>query len=751
MANKYTTLKDQTVFDAALQEHGNLNKLHQFIRASIDPSKVIPTGTEIAIDKPESVLAEEFKREQIKIGTGKDIITIPPPLESALAKWTKEVVGNDVLDKLGESDLAPQNNYCYDQSEAGIDLQFPHSTGNVDSIDFENTEKFSVFFFIKSGETGVGTHMVMTNRVWSGDFQGWEFDHSQGGAITIDLWTAAAERIRKAFSNGTVGTDILGKTYPSPAINDGNWHPLLITYNGNKDWTGIEIYGFDTTGRRVLISNNTGSNLGTITKTAKSGVDWMLSNIPATTSDDKDHQFQHVQWFNVVLTHKEAIRLCHREEVIRGKIRHYGLEEKIGKDYYNSFQKDTTNRNNAVCTDTGSHGRLNDGVLSMANKKGYTLSASVIIPLDVAAKTRDAAGGLIPPESLGKVSFVGELQVADPFQFKPNPLGWDELVNAGISSAASYTVGGTLFKDNELSPRTLFKNSDDDTFIAYRRKLRHLEDYQDEMCETGQALANLEIPIFIVAMMASQSNTSGSGDVGVYVDSSYLDPIDGAWIPDNGLGFVTQVITNVETFDHGVNELADTAGPNTSMMKDIVDGGYSVYTYQYSVGSTALKDLALNYHHVSVIPGATGIHLYPLGIAGLRGLIDLMEDGGYANKDIEVFLFSDFCCEEARSKDKDEIKTDINEWIAQFRIDFPEFKLRILFRRGHDAWHDPSATETEGYRGATDELVAENTALRKTWNTDAYTTQDADDVHFDIPGQESNGQDAAVQFLTFNL
>lgn len=744
MARDILTVEEQSVYDIAVEQFGGLDNLYEVLRQapSKDIDECLQQGIAMSLSDSSSVIAQRFVDQGVRLSTCPAPVKEIPFAEMLLARWTDQVSGTTVIDQEGRSELTPQQLQAWSANEISVIGSLPAGAGTVASIDFDFTDKFSVYMLLKSGETS-SFNRIMSNRKWPSTNNGVDLSHGASGFFKAELYGNTSNRIERTFG---IGVDINGLSKNPAALNDGNWHGVLLTYDGSGTKEGINIYGYDTTGTHIIKSTTAPTITGSLAGLSlASGVAWKFCNIE-TSTDNKDMQFQHVQFFGQELTHEEAISLLHHQEVARGKRRHYPLNEKIGATFFNSWITDQNNRLHGSCTDTGTHGRVNDGVWSHDNRYGFNQSSGVNIPFDRRTSNKDAQGTEIPLANIGKVKFDGLIIDAGTGEFKPNPNGYDELNNIGITSSTTYTPGGTLFANSELQ-KNLFKNPQETEFLAYVRDLRHWTDYTAALGQMGQAMAYVEAKIWLIAQTLSQSNTSGSNpSTPDFVDASYKDPIEWAWIANNPNGIVVQTVSKFEQYDWGTNDDGSAAGPDASMLKDIVDNGnIAPYIYKYSIGSTGWVTTTLNYWYPYAVSGNPNTHLYPLGRNGLREAITRMTSAGYEN--IEVVLFSDFCCESSSSKDRVTYKTEIVTGLVQFQIDFPEWKGKVLARRGHDAYH--STVPTGEAREAIDDFVAEEPANRKTWNTDSYATHDTNDVHFTLRGQEENGQDAAVQFLTF--
>ena len=76
MSKLITTIKDQNIFDVALQHNGDLDFISEVIRKSTDIGRPFPQGVQIDLPDPDTKLAETFANKGIKISTSKFDFTL---------------------------------------------------------------------------------------------------------------------------------------------------------------------------------------------------------------------------------------------------------------------------------------------------------------------------------------------------------------------------------------------------------------------------------------------------------------------------------------------------------------------------------------------------------------------------------------------------------------------------------------------------------------------------------------------------
>ena len=104
---------------------------------------------------------------------------------------------------------------------------------------FERTQACSYEFWAKFTVTGG----AMLEKYDSPNIRGLSIDVNAGGIAFL-------------LAHGAAGNNYLYVQTTSPAYNDGNWHHVVITYNGNSNSSGIHIYVDNTDKTLSIVMDN---------------------------------------------------------------------------------------------------------------------------------------------------------------------------------------------------------------------------------------------------------------------------------------------------------------------------------------------------------------------------------------------------------------------------------------------------------------------------------------------------------------
>jgi hypothetical protein len=117
-------------------------------------------------------------------------------------------------------------------------------TDNVTPFNFERTDKFSAFLWIRT--TAAANKAILSNRQTSAASNGWEIVQPTADPAKIQVnigGTAIAVR-------GTA------------TINDGNWHFVGFTYDGSSTAAGTNVY-VDSVAGKTTIADALGGSIST--------------------------------------------------------------------------------------------------------------------------------------------------------------------------------------------------------------------------------------------------------------------------------------------------------------------------------------------------------------------------------------------------------------------------------------------------------------------------------------------------------
>jgi len=173
----------------------------------------------------------EYSYDNSKILVDSGIVSLRENLENVYARWhLNEATGATVLDTSGNGrDGTPVNNPISITGKLNNALSFDGinqyvNCGNI--TQFERTQSFSVEFWIKYTSTSIKA--VVGNLSLAGTGKGWQI-YTDGTKVGYQL---------------RAGTTLnaVHLTFTDSLLNNGNWHHVVFTYNGNSLASGITCY-----------------------------------------------------------------------------------------------------------------------------------------------------------------------------------------------------------------------------------------------------------------------------------------------------------------------------------------------------------------------------------------------------------------------------------------------------------------------------------------------------------------------------
>jgi len=131
------------------------------------------------------------------------------------------------------------------QKGASFDGNRRVEIANESNFDYESTHSFSASAWIMNTGTN-GGDFILAKAQNSGNFRGYHMQITNEGKLQVILQSSSSNRL-EVRTNST--------------YNDGQWHHVAFTYNGNGDESGLKLYvdGQEITSRSV-ISNTLGTN-----------------------------------------------------------------------------------------------------------------------------------------------------------------------------------------------------------------------------------------------------------------------------------------------------------------------------------------------------------------------------------------------------------------------------------------------------------------------------------------------------------
>jgi len=117
---------------------------------------------------------------------------------------------------------------------------------NESNYDFQDTDSWSVSFWMKTSTTGA-TQVIMSKRS-DLTFAGWSIYLTSSNNLRFEFEGSSGETVRETSTN----------------ITDGEFHLIVCTYDGSQDSTGIKIYVDSIQDDSNVSNNSTGSILNNI-------------------------------------------------------------------------------------------------------------------------------------------------------------------------------------------------------------------------------------------------------------------------------------------------------------------------------------------------------------------------------------------------------------------------------------------------------------------------------------------------------
>lgn len=155
-----------------------------------------------------------------------------------------------IVDTSGEGNNGTYNGALYSQTgKLNTAIGFDGSNdyinhGNI--LDFERTDNFSIGAWIKTTKSSPTYAGVIISKMQAPDHKGWLLDIFNG-------------QIRFILEHSYPGYNISAKTTLT-SFNDGNWHCVVVTYDGSSSQSGMNIY---VDGIEASVSRSGGSVGGT--------------------------------------------------------------------------------------------------------------------------------------------------------------------------------------------------------------------------------------------------------------------------------------------------------------------------------------------------------------------------------------------------------------------------------------------------------------------------------------------------------
>ena len=129
--------------------------------------------------------------------------------------------------------------------------------GNVLNLQDDGTEPYSISCWFKTTNTGL--QILVSKQLNASPYNGYNL-YLDGNRIKFFLGTLSGS----AYINGQ-SASLIG------SITDGNWHHVVLTYDGTQDITGFNLYYDNSSTAITAIGNNTPSNL-------QSNTDFMIGS-----------------------------------------------------------------------------------------------------------------------------------------------------------------------------------------------------------------------------------------------------------------------------------------------------------------------------------------------------------------------------------------------------------------------------------------------------------------------------------------
>ena len=119
--------------------------------------------------------------------------------------------------------------------------------GNVLNLQDDGTESYSISCWFKT--TSTATQMLVAKQLNASPYNGYNL-YLDSNRIKFSFGTLSGSAYIQGQSSSILST-----------ITDGNWHHLVITYDGTQDITGFNLYYDNSPTAITALNNNTPSNL----------------------------------------------------------------------------------------------------------------------------------------------------------------------------------------------------------------------------------------------------------------------------------------------------------------------------------------------------------------------------------------------------------------------------------------------------------------------------------------------------------
>lgn len=678
----------------------------------------------------------------------------PPVPLSNVAVLAEFVKHNDTVEDISGTDSSrnPRNLFAVQTNLNAVKL--PRGTGAQD-IAFGNGKPFTIAFWVKSSMTAVGQEFeILNNLNWGVTYRGIQLYHTSDGTLKARLHRSQNNYWIATNNGANSFMDIAGNTISNDGrftINGSKYTFCAVTYDGTFSTTALRVFA-----NKGIAPTSSAVTTGTGADDFASPTDWRLGAHSAHgNTAGYTVRFSEFMVYNVAKTHQEIINLQDGYLDTTGLLRYYKFEEETGAVIYNHYVTDYSNPANGSITATASTARVSAGfgtvygsLRSFANKYGYKLSGTDIIPINLADLTK--AVDDTTPTYTGKVKYPVTINTLSPLSFKPNPNGYDELNYLGLTSSIDITESESTYFYNSEIKNPLFRNKTGTKFLLFNRKLRHFAEgvlgttFNLGTDEIGSVLDHLGIKTTVVAMIG-QSNASGTNrtNEGDYVNTDYKLFVQGAYISNNGDFPSAQTVSLILAYNpalSGGNDKGNLYGPDSSMLRDLRDANKTVYMHKYGIGASSLPYIENFYywHPTQPLLTGTGVRLYPLFISGIQQTIALLESKGRSN--IEVIVAWD---QGETNIGSSTYQSEMEELDTALKADIPEYQGKIVLRRLHSAYAGSNIIRTQQTG-----FAAADPANRKWFDSDAFASWDSLSVHLTIPGQEDSGQAYASEIIT---
>jgi hypothetical protein len=648
-------------------------------------------------------------------------------------------VGDTVEDISGTGTARnPRNLHAINPFGLGTNASGSPFYPNGSDTNFTTSTPFTICARFKSS-SALSFNSILNNEAVGSTYKGINFGHQVGGGASFHMAHNNFQYALQAFTTGTF-FDVNGNSVTLGTrnqLNNGQWHFIAITYTGVFAAANIRWYVDKAVAQTS--GNTAGSNISIATTQP-----WIIGR---RIGDTNHHNITvaEVAFYNVAKTHAELIAIEDGEVDTVGLLRYYKNEEESGSVIYNHYVTNIADpKHGTISGVTPNTARVSGSgrkSRSFANRYGFNLNGSVVVPANLAAPTQDVLGNALT--NSGKVKYPTSITSTSPLTFKPNPSGYDELTDLGLTSSTTITAGTTVFRNSEVA-NPFFKNAAETKFLVFFRPLRHFANLLGSD-EIGSVLTYLSIKTYLIGLHGQSnavgSNNSANGDA--FVTTSYGNTTTPyAFITNNNdSNSVAQSVSRFLNYNPDVNTGNDRGnqyGADASLLKDLVTAGRCPYLYKYAVSATSMfSGGSLHYWHPTS-RGGSGNALYPLMIPGYTAAINLLRANG--RSDIEVIFFWD---QGEANIGQAGYQTALEALDTQLKVDVPEYKGKFILRRVHT----PYVLSNDILRTQQDAFAAAAPAVRKSINSDDCASWDVSNVHIRIQGQEIIGQRVASTMI----